>query len=109
MTVCDLDRIDGLATTIDGKGLAFFLADHLEWDSEYVHLDILQDKINLYIDYFVTEKYKNTEKYRERDFEYALIELYLKYELTEKAEEFLAVLNKQMENFNMHINYRVSE
>lgn len=109
MSICDLNKIDGLAVTNDRKGLAFFLADHLDWESEDIHLEILQDKINLYIDYFEGKKYRNIDKYREQDFEYAIIDIFFKYELTKNAEEFISLINKKIEKYNMYINYRVSE
>ncbi len=68
----------------------------MDWEEEYVHLDILQDKINLYVDYFANEKYKNDRNCRKFKFEYAIIELYFKYEITQKAKDFIYVVNKQL-------------
>lgn len=109
MSICDLDKIDGMAMTIDKRGLALFLSDHMDWEEELIHLEILQDKINLYANYFEDKDYKNINKYKTYDFEYAIIDLYFKYSLPENAVKFIDSVNNKLRGINMRINCHISE
>ena len=55
MSVVDDNTVDGIALTDDNEGIVLLLSDHLDWDDEYNHLLILQEKLNAYI-YFLEEK-----------------------------------------------------
>lgn len=111
MSVSDLDRIDGIAMTKDGKGLALFLADHLDWEHEDIHLEALQEKINLYVSYFENKEYKNSRNpiFKQTDFEYAIIDIYFKYELSKNAKKFIEFSKKQLEELNIFIECIISD
>lgn len=49
MSVVDNKTVDGIALTSDKNGIILLITDHLDWNDEYQHLMILQEKINAYI------------------------------------------------------------
>ena len=49
MSVLDFEKVDGIAYDEKNKCVRLLIADHLEWDDEYDHLVVLQEKINAYI------------------------------------------------------------
>lgn len=50
MSVLDYDKIDAIAEDKD-QNVVLLLADHLDWEREYEHLKILQNKVNAYIQF----------------------------------------------------------
>lgn len=48
MSVLDEKVIDSMAITNDKGGIILLISDHLDWENEYQHLKMLQDKINAY-------------------------------------------------------------
>ena len=49
MSGVDNKTVDGIALTSDKNGIILLITDHLDWNDEYQHLMILQEKINAYI------------------------------------------------------------
>ena len=44
--------------------IILFIFDHLDLENEGEHLTILQDKINVYIEYMQSKQYKKIMKYK---------------------------------------------
>ena len=53
MSVEQLDRIDKISKTSEGKILLTIL-DDLDWNDEHRHITLLQDKIEIYLEFFAT-------------------------------------------------------
>lgn len=49
MSVVESNKIDAMGKSKEKKELSLLITDHLEWENEYEHLVILQDKINSYL------------------------------------------------------------
>lgn len=64
MSVEDLDRIDFIGTTAEGK-VELSISDHLDWSDEESHSLILQDKIFVYLEFIesgqLIESYPDAE------------------------------------------------
>ncbi len=107
MSVIDEKIIDSMAVTNDDEGIILLIADHLDWEDEYNHLVILQEKINAYIAFLESEQYKDV--YNSKSFRYGIIEIHFKYKITEKAKCFLNTVQKQICNIGVIIQYFISE
>lgn len=123
MSILDKEIIDGVASTSDGLGIALFLSDHLEWTddqidedcdyeqmlfNEYEHLMLLQDKINSYIAFLENKQYEEIDKFKNNQFQYGVIQIHFKYELTENAKKFLNAVQAQINPIGIEIKYHVT-
>lgn len=70
------------------------ITDHLDWEHEDIHLEILQDKINTYLQYIEGKQY--LKQYGE-DFLKFYIDIHFKEKITEKCIDFLRVAEKQLQ------------
>lgn len=90
MSILDKNKIDSIGINKDNENVMLGISDHLDWSNEYEHLIMLQDKINSYLNFIESgEIYESYPKAKDRNIE---IILYAKYDITEKAEEFLNVV-----------------
>ncbi len=48
MSVEDKDKIDSMGINKETDVVTLAISDHLDWDNEYDHLIMLQEKINTY-------------------------------------------------------------
>lgn len=98
MSVLENNKIDGIATSDDGKNLIIMLSDHLDFENETNHLLILQNKINAYLSFIQSEQY--SEIYPDNNFENIVIEIYFKHKVTDNCIKFIEVVNSQIEVLN---------
>ncbi|MBC1499830.1 branched-chain amino acid ABC transporter substrate-binding protein [Listeria weihenstephanensis] len=94
------------ANVIDGMGdrgdkLILLITDHLEWDDEHAHLQILQNKINAYASFVISKQYE--ENYPNKRFSCFVIEISFKYEIVEMCRIFLGVSASRLEEFAIKI------
>ncbi len=101
MSVINIDKVDGIAIAPDKKGIKLLISDHLDWDEEYQHLIILQEKINAYIQFCENEQYR--EVYKDIDFQYGIFEIHFLHEPTGKAMQFLQTVQKQVRELGITI------
>lgn len=101
MSIVDLDKIDAAGKDKEEGALRLMIADHLDWEYEDVHLEILQDKINIYIQYIESKQY--VEKHG-KGFLKFYIDIHFKEKITEKCVDFLRVVAEQLKPDNIFIN-----
>lgn len=106
MSVVDNKTIDGLALTDDRTGIILLITDHLEWNSEYQHLLILQEKINAYLSFIEEKQY--IDIYKEEKIIYEIIEIHFQYRLTVNAEKFLQTVQNQVAKLGIMVRYCIS-
>ena len=105
MSIEELNAVDGLGVSDDKKELALLVSDHLDWDNEYEHLVLLQDKINAYVSFIEAKQYKSI--YPQYDFERFVIEIHFKYNITNNCCKFIETASQQIRQLNTVINYIV--
>jgi hypothetical protein len=79
--------IDAISTGKSGGEVILSLFDHLDWEDEYEHLLLLQNKINAYISFI--ESGQIFDEYPNAISKDLVIEVVSKYECSHKAREFL--------------------
>lgn len=99
MSVIDKRKIDAIGMNKSEDELLLMIADHLEWNNEYEHLIILQDKINSYFEYIEAKEYNDI--YPNKEFEFYIIEIHFKYKITDKCKQFLEIAQKQAKELNV--------
>lgn len=99
MSVIDKKKIDAIGINKSKDELLFMISDHLEWNNEYEHLIILQDKINSYFAYIEAKEYNDI--YLGEDFKSYNIEIHFKYKITDKCKQFLEIAQKQAKELNV--------
>ena len=95
MSVTDDTVVDGIAVNDNKKTLIMLITDHLDWqkENEYVHLMMLQAKINAYVDFIESKQYTNVYSY---SFENFSIEIYFKFGINDICMKFINSVNKQL-------------
>ena len=101
MSVVDLEKVDAVGKDNNEKALRLMIADHLDWDNEDIHLEILQDKINAYLQYIENKQY--AEMYGDEFLKF-YIDIHFKEKITEKCLDFLRVVAEQLSPENIFIN-----
>jgi len=101
MSIVDLDKVDAVGIDKAERALRLMISDHLDWKYESIHLEILQDKINLYLQYIENKQY--VEKYGE-GFAKFFIDIYFKEKITENCVKFLNVVSEQLYSECIFIN-----
>jgi hypothetical protein len=51
MAIDELNKIDSVMTDKEKTAVVLLLSDHLDWDNEGEHLDLLQQKLDVYLDF----------------------------------------------------------
>lgn len=101
MAVTDRNVVDSVGIDRDGKTLILLISDHLDWEHEYEHLLILQEKVNDYISFIENEQYK--EVYVNKVFEKFRIEIKFMYQMNENCIKFIDYAQKQLADLRIEI------
>ena len=101
MSVLEIEKIDAIGVSEDGKDLVLLISDHLNWKNEIEHLILLQEKINSYLGFMEMKQY--LEIYPDNVFEHYCINISFKYKITRKCAEFLKNINKQLREYNIQV------
>jgi len=107
MSVMDIGKIDGIAKCQENSELVLLITNHLDWEAEYEHLKILQDKINSYINFIESKQY--LEVYPQSSFESYVIEIHFQHGISENCLAFLEVVANQVEEINIKIRIELEE
>ena len=106
MAVDKSSQIDAIANDKENACLVLLITDHLNWDNEFEHLKILQDKINAYVAFIESKQYD--EIYPNADFKMAMIEIHFKYDITDSCQKFLQVAQDQLGQIGIKIKAQIS-
>lgn len=107
MSVIDNTSVDGIALTDDKCGIILLITDHLDWEDEYKHLILLQEKINAYVSFIEERQYE--EIYPSESINYSIIEIHFLYNLTYNVVKFIHTVNNQLNESGISIRYYISE
>ncbi len=112
MCMDDAKAIDKV--TLDGaNNLVMVIKDNLPWDKgvckieEKEHLMILQEKINICIEY-INQK-KHLKQFPDVDIKRAFIEIYFKYMYTEHCDRYLQLVHSQLEQYGIKIEVYIDK
>jgi hypothetical protein len=87
MSLEDVNILDNIGIDKESGHVVLSIIDNLEWNDEYKHLSLLQEKLNYYLGFIESDEiYSVYPKAIGRNFE---IFLYLKYRIPENGIEFL--------------------
>ncbi len=75
MSIAELNIVDAIGVDKKENALRMMISDHLDWEDKNIHLEILQEKINAYLQYLGNKQYES--KYGD-DFEKVIIEIHFK-------------------------------
>ena len=106
MSVTDLDKVDAIGISPDGKELCMMITDHLDWEDEPTHLMVLQDKINAYLAYLEDGEWK---KEFQGDFDNIRIEIAFVYDITENCQKFLQAVQDQLGQYGIRIQVDIAD
>jgi hypothetical protein len=106
MTIEQQGVVDFISMSKDKKIVTLTISDHLTWTEELEHMFLLQEKINKYLAFIESgEIYTAYKKAKGKKIE---IEIYAKYDLTEKAKQFIDEIRNVLENAGYLFEWRYS-
>ena len=59
MSIAELNIVDAIGVDKKENALRMMISDHLDWEDKDVHLEILQEKINAYLQYLGNKQYES--------------------------------------------------
>ena len=104
MAVDNVSLIDAIANDKENACLVLLITDHLNWDNEFEHLKILQDKINAYVAFIESEQYDEIFPTRRS----SDLEIHFKYDITDNCQKFLQVVQDQLGQIGIKIKAQIS-
>ncbi len=107
MSVLNKECVDGIAFDKKRNCLRLLITDHLEWNDEYEHLLILQEKINSYLAFCEQKEY--IKNYKDIVVDYIIFEIHFLYEPTQNAILFLERVQCQLREIGILIECHISE
>lgn len=106
MSIENINVIDGIALAENKKGFILLITDHLDWNDQLSHLNLLQDKINSYLEFIENEQYK--EIYPNRKFKQAIIEIRFLYDIPDNCKTFLDSASSQILQLGVNLRYIIT-
>lgn len=107
MAVSDKDKIDSIGTDSGFGNVILTINDDLSWRNEYEHLNILQDKINSYLEFIdngeLYKNYPNAEGKR--------IEILINFEngITPKCQAYLNRVRNRLVILGINVVYNIED
>jgi len=102
MTVENIDIIDALGIEKDTGEIILTISDHLPWNSNSDHFEILEKKIGRYLDFIqsgqLVESIQDASKRRLR------ISIFCKHEPDDHAYNFLKAAERELAEFGIAIS-----
>ncbi len=100
MSIIETEVIDNAGVKQgDETCLCLLISDHIDWDDEYFHLLLLQEKINSYIGFIATKQYQS--QYPDYEFQSFEIEIFFKEGFTDKCYKFLKAAEEKFKDMNI--------
>jgi hypothetical protein len=107
MSILDKQKLDFIGTDKKDGHIILSISDHLDWKDESEHLQLLQDKINIYLAAIesgeIYRKYQNVINKKMEIF------IYFKYTPSENAKRFILAAKDIVKEAGFDLNYKVDE
>lgn len=105
MAIDQTEVIDFVSTDKITGDVIVTISDHLDWDSDIYHLEILQKKLNAYIAFVETEQiYKD---YPNSKGNKIIFQIVSKYEYPKRGQEFLIKANEITNSIGIKLRLKV--
>ena len=106
MSVVESEVVDGIGLS-ENETMKMLITDHLEWQDEYEHLSILQEKINAYIGFCESGQYK--EVYTDTEVRHVIFEIHFLFEPTQNTYNFLKQIPGRINELDLAIECHITE
>lgn len=108
MSIVDLDKVDGAGIDKSDKDtVLLMISDHLDWEEEYEHLKLLQDKLNCYLDFIQSGQVKTC--FPESSCTQYEIIIYLQYPMKERGKRYIDTIRPQLKEHNILLEIQSKE
>lgn len=106
MSIIETNKIDAIGTDKTSGEVILTITDHLDWSDEISHLELLQEKLNSYIEFIeggqIDEDYPNSKGKK------LVIEIVTQYDYTEEGRTFLQNVKPIIESIGAEIRQTIS-
>jgi hypothetical protein len=104
-SILDKNKLDIVIPKDDNNFTVLIIADHLDWKETKKHLQLLQDKINLYLSYIesgeIYEKYPESKNLEKK------IRVVGQYPLNEEAYKFYDISKKIIRKAGFYLEFNL--
>ena len=106
MTIEQIDKIDIIGINKIDDYVCLTISDHLKWDNTNRKLEVLQDKINSYLQFI--ESGQITEDYPDSTNRKVVIELYSKYPPNKEGLKFIECVSPIIKEAGFSFRYKLA-
>jgi len=104
MTIENPNVVDGMGLSKEDGKAALMIYDHLGWDDEKRHIEILENKINAYLGFIRSGQI--IEEFPESDGREIRVDLILQHEPSELGFRFLLAAQQQASSQGFELAYK---
>ena len=104
MSILDTNRVDRLdpGTLENGKrALVLTIVDHLEWREVKEHVDLLTNKVNVYMEYISSKQYK--ELFPKEKFKAFVFNMYFMHKIPDDCKEYVDRVENLIEDKGYYV------
>ncbi len=103
MTIEQTDKVDGIGIDRKKNEVVLIISDHLSWDNENIHINLLEKKIDGYLNYIKSGQYlDNFQDYYELPIRFNLI---FQHNPPKSVSKILQILTNQLKSVNILFSY----
>lgn len=102
MSILEKNKVDGIGKNEIENKIALMIADHLDWQNEFEHLTLLQNKINAYISFI--ESGQIYDVYPDAKLaDGFILDFRFKYKITDNCKKLLGVINENLKHLEIEL------
>lgn len=105
MSIIEANKIDFIGIDKITDEMILSISDHLDWNDEITHLEILQNKLNSYIEFI--EGGQIFEDYPKSKGKILVIEIVSRYQYSREGKDYLGRIQPTINSIGVEIRQRV--
>ncbi len=107
MSITDTNKIDIVATRPDSSIVRLVITDHLDWDDFDTHAQLVQDKVNTYLEFVESGQLSRMQTPKIPEAPRIQIAIALQHPPSAEAERFLAQVREFLAGLEMDFEVEV--
>ncbi len=107
MSILESNKIDTIGIDKESGEVILTISDHLDWSDSLNHVEMLQEKLNSYIEFI--ESGQITEDYPKWIGKKLIVQIISLYDYNQEGKDFLLKVNPIMESIGVSLKQKVSK
>lgn len=106
MSIEEVNKVDIIGTDKKSGNIILTISDHLDWDSDIYHEEVLQEKLNGYISFIESGEIYN--EYPESKDRKIIIKIVSKYQYPKRGLDFLEKVTPILSSIGVGLEYELA-